>query len=67
MSMFTQYFPYNLAPGLSLEAEKEEYADRCFDHYESHANPALGAEQWFGPAQRFAALGVDGFEPLDAA
>jgi phytoene dehydrogenase-like protein len=31
MSMFTQYFPYTLAPGLSLEAEKEKYADRCFD------------------------------------
>src|SRR5688500_8885862 len=30
MSMFTQYFPYKLAPGLSLEAEKEKYADRCF-------------------------------------
>jgi phytoene dehydrogenase-like protein len=31
MSMFTQYFPYKLAPGLSLEAEKDKYADRCFD------------------------------------
>jgi len=31
MSMFTQYFPYHLAPGLSLEAEKDKYADRCFD------------------------------------
>jgi phytoene dehydrogenase-like protein len=31
MSMFTQYFPYHLAPGLSLEEEKEKYADRCFD------------------------------------
>jgi phytoene dehydrogenase-like protein len=31
MSMFTQYFPYRLAPGLSLPEEKEEYADRCFD------------------------------------
>jgi phytoene dehydrogenase-like protein len=31
MSMFTQYFPYQLAPGLSLEAEKEKYADRCFE------------------------------------
>ena len=31
MSMFTQYFPYHLAPGLDLEAEKEKYADRCFD------------------------------------
>ena len=31
MSMFTQYFPYHLAPGLSLEQEKEKYADRCFE------------------------------------
>jgi phytoene dehydrogenase-like protein len=31
MSMFTQYFPYKLAPGLSLDAEREKYADRCFD------------------------------------
>ena len=31
MSMFTQYFPYHLAPGLELEREKEKYADRCFD------------------------------------
>src|SRR3954469_23439827 len=26
MSMFTQYFPYKLAPGLSLQEEKEKYA-----------------------------------------
>ena len=31
MSMFTQYFPSRLAPGLSLPEEKEKYADRCFD------------------------------------
>jgi phytoene dehydrogenase-like protein len=31
MSMFTQYFPYRLAPGLSLAEEREKYADRCFD------------------------------------
>jgi phytoene dehydrogenase-like protein len=37
MSMFTQYFPYQLAPGLSLEAEKEKYADRCFDMMERFA------------------------------
>src|ERR687891_439990 len=30
MSMFTQFFPYKLAPGLSLAGEKEKYADRCF-------------------------------------
>ncbi len=30
MSMFTQYFPYKLAAGLSLAEERETYADRCF-------------------------------------
>jgi phytoene dehydrogenase-like protein len=37
MSMFTQYFPYNLAPGLSLEQEKEKYTDRCFDLMNEYA------------------------------
>ena len=35
MSMFTQYFPYKLAPGLSLEDEKEQFADRCFDTHDA--------------------------------
>ena len=37
MSMFTQYFPYRLAPGLSLAEEREEYADRCFDLMNEYA------------------------------
>ena len=37
MSMFTQYFPYKLAPGLSLQAEKEKYAERCFDLMNEYA------------------------------
>ena len=37
MSMFTQYFPYQLAPGLDLEQEKEKYADRCFDLFNEYA------------------------------
>ena len=37
MSMFTQYFPYKLAPGLQLEEEKEKYADRCFEMMERFA------------------------------
>jgi len=28
LSLFTQYFPYNLAPGLDLDTERERYADR---------------------------------------
>ena len=37
MSMFTQYFPYKLAPGLSLQEEKEKYAERCFDLMNQYA------------------------------
>ncbi|MEO7136322.1 MAG: NAD(P)/FAD-dependent oxidoreductase [Gemmatimonadales bacterium] len=37
MSMFTQYFPYRLAPGLSLQEEKEKYAERCFDLMNEYA------------------------------
>jgi phytoene dehydrogenase-like protein len=37
MSMFTQYFPYKLAPGLSLAEEREKYADRCFDLMNEYA------------------------------
>jgi len=37
MSLFTQYFPYRLAPGLRHEEEKELYADRCFEILEEYA------------------------------
>ena len=37
MSMFTQYFPYKLAPGLTLQEEKEKYAERCFDLMNEYA------------------------------
>lgn len=37
MSMFTQYFPYKLAPGLTLQDEKEKYAERCFDLMNEYA------------------------------
>jgi phytoene dehydrogenase-like protein len=37
MSMFTQYFPYKLASGLSLQEEKEKYAERCFDLMNEYA------------------------------
>jgi phytoene dehydrogenase-like protein len=63
MSMFTQYFPYRLAPGLSLEAEKERYADRCFDlmnQYAPNFKRAVIARQVLAPAdleQRFGLTG----------
>ncbi len=28
LSLFVQYFPYNLAPGLDLDTERERFADR---------------------------------------
>jgi phytoene dehydrogenase-like protein len=31
MSMFIQYFPYQLANGESIEVAKDAFADRCFD------------------------------------
>jgi phytoene dehydrogenase-like protein len=37
MSMFTQYFPYKLGSGLSLQEEKEKYAERCFDLMNEYA------------------------------
>ncbi len=63
MSMFTQYFPYKLAPGLSLEAEKEKYADRCFDlmnQYAPNFKRSVIARQVLAPAdleQRFGLTG----------
>jgi phytoene dehydrogenase-like protein len=63
MSMFTQYFPYKLAPGLSLEAEKEKYADRCFDlmnEFAPNFKRAVIARQVLSPAdleQRFGLTG----------
>ncbi|HEX6107715.1 MAG TPA: NAD(P)/FAD-dependent oxidoreductase [Gemmatimonadales bacterium] len=63
MSMFTQYFPYQLAPGLSLEEEKERYADRCFalmDQYAPNFSRSVVARQVLSPVdleQRFGLTG----------
>ena len=63
MSMFTQYFPYKLAPGLSLEQEKEKYADRCFElmnRYAPNFKRAVIARQILSPVdleQRFGLTG----------
>ncbi len=43
MSMFIQYFPYKLAPGLSWEQEKEKFADRCIDILAEYAPNIKGA------------------------
>jgi phytoene dehydrogenase-like protein len=63
MSMFTQYFPYKLAPGLSLQEEKEKYAERCFDlmtEYAPNFRRAVIGRQVLSPAdleRRFALTG----------
>ena len=63
MSMFTQYFPYTLAPGLSLAEEKEKYADRCFDlmnQYAPNFKRSVIARQILSPVdleQRFGLTG----------
>jgi phytoene dehydrogenase-like protein len=63
MSMFTQYFPYHLAPGLSLEEEKEKYADRCLDlmtQYAPNFRRSVIARQVLSPVdleQRFGLTG----------
>jgi len=63
MSMFTQYFPYKLAPGLSLEEEKEKYADRCFElmnQYAPNFKRTVIARQILSPVdleQRFGLTG----------
>jgi len=63
MSMFTQYFPYKLAPGLSLEEERERYADRCFDlmnRYAPNFTRSVIARQVLSPVdleQRFGLTG----------
>jgi len=63
MSMFTQYFPYKLAPGLSLEQEKERYADRCFalmDRFAPNFSRSVIARQVLSPVdleQRFGLTG----------
>src|SRR6266550_7516819 len=63
MSMFTQYFPYSLAPGLSLAEEKEKYADRCFDlmnQYAPNFKRSVIARQILSPVdleQRFGLTG----------
>lgn len=31
LSLFVQYFPYNLAPGLDLDTEREQFADRVVE------------------------------------
>jgi len=70
MSMFTQYFPYKLAPGLSLEAEKEKYADRCFDlmnEYAPNFKRSVIARQVLAPADLEERFGLTGGNIMQGA
>jgi phytoene dehydrogenase-like protein len=63
MSMFTQYFPYKLAPGLSLQEEKEKYAERCFDlmnEYAPNFRRAVLGRQVLSPADLERRFGLTG-------
>jgi phytoene dehydrogenase-like protein len=63
MSMFTQYFPYKLAPGLSLAEEREKYVDRCFDllnEYAPNFKRSVIARQVLTPADLEERFGLTG-------
>jgi len=63
MSMFTQYFPYKLAPGLSLAEEREKYADRCVDlmsEYAPNFKRAVIARQVLTPVDLEERFGLTG-------
>jgi phytoene dehydrogenase-like protein len=43
LSLFVQYFPYNLAPGLDLDTEREKFADRVLDIVRGYAPNVPGS------------------------
>jgi len=70
MSMFTQYFPYKLAPGLSLEEEKEKYADRCFeimDRFAPNFSRSVIARQVLSPVDLERRFGLTGGNIMQGA
>lgn len=70
MSLFTQYFPYRLAPGLSLETEKEQYADRCFElvnEYAPNFKRAVIARQILTPQDLERRFGLTGGNIMQGA
>jgi phytoene dehydrogenase-like protein len=64
MSMFTQYFPYQLAPGAgTLEENKRRYAERCIDimtEYAPNFRRAVIDYQVLAPADLEARFGLTG-------
>src|SRR5437667_446580 len=64
MSMFTQYFPYKLAPDAgTLEENKKRYADRCIDimtEYAPSFRKAVIDYQLLAPADLESTFGLTG-------
>jgi phytoene dehydrogenase-like protein len=64
MSMFTQYFPYKLAPEAgSLEENKKRYAERCIDimtEYAPNFRKSVIAYQVLAPADLESVFGLTG-------
>jgi phytoene dehydrogenase-like protein len=64
MSMFTQYFPYNLAPDAgTLEENKKRYAERCIDimtEYAPNFRKAVIDYQVLAPADLEERFGLTG-------
>jgi phytoene dehydrogenase-like protein len=70
MSMFTQYFPYKLAPGLQLQEEKEKYAERCFDlmnEYAPNFRRSVIGRQVLSPADLERRFGLTGGNIMQGA
>ena len=64
MSMFTQYFPYKLAPDAgTLEENKKRYAERCIDimtEYAPNFRKAVIDYQVLAPADLESTFGLTG-------
>ncbi len=71
MSMFTQYFPYHLAPDAgSLEENKRRYAERCIDimtEYAPNFRRAVIAYEVLAPRDLEARFGLTGGHIMQGA
>src|SRR6185436_11002644 len=71
MSMFTQYFPYKLAPDAgTLEENKKRYAERCIDvftEYAPNSPKSVIAYQVLAPADLESTFGLTGGNIMQGA
>jgi len=71
MSMFTQYFPYKLAPDAgTLEANKKRYAERCIDimtEYAPNFRKSVIEYQILAPADLESMFGLTGGNIMQGA